>query len=170
MRGGRIFGIGMALLLAARPAVAQDILYSDDATRACLTAAQDAVAQEACIGASANACMSANDLGGTTMGMGGCLDREYQYWDGLLNAYYQTAIARAKKMDAEVRAYTPEAAVAEQTLREMQRAWIPYRDAACDFERAQWGGGTGGGPAAVGCLMRMTGEQALSLGRFGYGQ
>jgi uncharacterized protein YecT (DUF1311 family) len=45
----------------------------------------------------------------------------------------------------------------------MQRAWIGYRDAACDYERAQWGGGSGGGPATAGCLMRLTGEQALAL-------
>jgi uncharacterized protein YecT (DUF1311 family) len=41
-----------------------------------------------------------------------------------------------------------------EALRDMQRAWIAYRDASCDYERAQWGGGTGGGPATAGCLMR----------------
>lgn len=160
----------MATLLLAGPVAAQDLIYSDDATRACLAAAPDSVAQEACIGRSADACMGANDVGGTTVGMGGCLDRELQFWDGLLNTYYQTAIERAKRMDAETRQYNAAAAAVEDTLRRMQRAWIPFRDASCDFERAQWGGGSGGGPATLGCLMEMTGEQALMLGRFGYGQ
>jgi uncharacterized protein YecT (DUF1311 family) len=48
-------------------------------------------------------------------------------------------------------------------LREMQRAWIAWRDAACDYEVSQWGGGTGGGPAWSQCAMQMTGEQALAL-------
>ena len=45
----------------------------------------------------------------------------------------------------------------------MQRAWIGYRDAACAYEASQWGGGTGAGPAAVGCMMTLTGRQALAL-------
>lgn len=161
--------LAAALVLAA-PAAAQDLVYSDDTTRACLAAASDSVAQEACIGRSADACMAANDVGGTTVGMGGCLDHELRFWDVLLNAYYQSAMDRAKRMDAETRQYNTAAAAMENTLRDMQRAWIPFRDATCDFERAQWGGGTGGGPATLGCLMRLTGEQALVLGRFGYGQ
>jgi uncharacterized protein YecT (DUF1311 family) len=48
-------------------------------------------------------------------------------------------------------------------LKNMQRAWIAYRDATCDYERSHWGGGTGGGPATVSCLMYMTAEQALYL-------
>ena len=52
----------------------------------------------------------------------------------------------------------------------MQRAWIGWRDATCDYERAQWGGGTGGGPATVACLMRLTGEQALYLETVRMGQ
>ena len=45
----------------------------------------------------------------------------------------------------------------------MQRAWIAYRDAACAYEASQWGGGTGAGPAATGCMMTLTGRQALAL-------
>ena len=46
---------------------------------------------------------------------------------------------------------------------EIFKRWIGYRDATCDYERSQWGGGTGGGPATLGCLMRLTGEQTLYL-------
>ena len=168
-----VHAVGLAVLAAAAgasPAASQDVLYSDAATQTCLGAARDAVVQEACIGASANACMQANAAGSTTVGMGACIGNELAYWDGLLNAYYKVAVDQARKMDADTRRYIPEAAVAEQALRDMQRAWIPYRDATCAFERAQWGGGSGGGPAAASCLMEMTGKQALALGRFGYGQ
>ena len=51
----------------------------------------------------------------------------------------------------------------------MQRAWIEYRDATCAYEAAQWGGGTGAGPAFAGCLMRLTAEQALYLEYEGMG-
>ena len=39
----------------------------------------------------------------------------------------------------------------------------PGGDATCDYDYSQWGGGTGGGPAIAGCMMRMTGEQAIYL-------
>ena len=61
---------------------------------------------------------------------------------------------------AETEANLPSLA---ENLLAMQRAWIPFRDAACDYEMAQWGGGTGGGPALVGCLMNETGRQTLSM-------
>ena len=48
-------------------------------------------------------------------------------------------------------------------LREMQRAWIVFRDKACTYEASLWQGGTGRGPAAINCLMQQTARQALSL-------
>ena len=41
------------------------------------------------------------------------------------------------------------------SLRDMQRAWITFRDAKCDWETVQWGGGTGAGPARLSCLMHI---------------
>lgn len=162
--------IAATLLLLGSPAAAQDLVYSDEATRACLVSAPDAIAQEACIGASARACMRATPFGGSTAGSSGCLDKERAYLDGLLNAYYQTAINRARQMDGGSGARAQDPASVEGALRAMQRAWIVFRDTSCDFEASQWGGGTGTGPAFLGCLMEMTGKQALKLGRFGVGQ
>ena len=48
-------------------------------------------------------------------------------------------------------------------LRDMERTWIIHSDVTCDFERSIWGGGTGSGPAQIGCLLAMTGEQRLYL-------
>jgi uncharacterized protein YecT (DUF1311 family) len=72
-------------------------------------------------------------------------------------------MARHEAGDAEVKAEGIEAPSVAEALRGMQRAWIVYRDEACDYERAQWAGGTGGGPATAACLMQQTGEQALAL-------
>ncbi|MEO0774677.1 MAG: lysozyme inhibitor LprI family protein, partial [Pseudomonadota bacterium] len=65
--------------------------------------------------------------------------------------------------DAEMASIGASVASQEEALRAMQRAWIAYRDATCDYEYSQWGGGTGGGPALIGCIMRETGEQTLYL-------
>lgn len=151
-------------VMLASPAAAQSLVYSDMATLTCLNTAYRASAKTDCIGASANACMAATPDGSTTYGMGGCLDRELSFWDGILNRNYQTLRDKARATDAEMRRIGASVTDLEQTLREMQRAWIVLRDATCDFERAQWGGGTGGGPATYACLMRLTGQQALYLG------
>ena len=45
----------------------------------------------------------------------------------------------------------------------MRRAWIAFRDAACNYEATRWGGGTGAGPAAADCVMKLTARQALHL-------
>ena len=113
----------------------------------------------------------ANTQGGeTTVGMGGCLDREWQYWDARLNAAYQHQMARAKAIDAEMAGLGVTVPRQSDALREMQRAWIPFRDAKCGYEYSQWGGGTGGGPAITACLMAETGEQALYLENAGLGE
>ncbi len=157
-----ITAILAGLAAAAAPVAAQDLTYSSDTTASCLAEAPDTNAQMACIGASANACMEDTPGGSSTYAMSGCLDRELQYWDGLLNENYRGAVTRARAYDDDMDG-TP----SESALREMQRAWITFRDASCDYERSLWGGGTGGGPATVGCLMRLTGTQALYLANSG---
>lgn len=151
-----------ALALLAAPVAAQDLSYSDQATQLCLDTAQTAQARVACIGKSSSACMEGPG-GSSTVGMGGCLDRELSFWDKLLNANYQSTMAQARKADAEAEEYQSDLASQAEALREMQRAWVAYRDAACTYERTTWGGGTGGGPATLACLMDLTGRQALKL-------
>ena len=155
--------VGLGLAGTAAGAAAQDLRFSQDATMACMAVAADSAAKKACIGKSAELCMTATIDGGTTVGMGGCLDREFQLWDAMLNAAYTEARSKAKASDEEMKQIGATVPLMEPALRDMQRAWIPYRDATCDFERSQWGGGTGGGPATIGCLMRLTGEQAIYL-------
>ena len=152
----------VAAIALAGAAQAQDLRFDIVDTLACLDRAEGPHAAAGCVGAAAEACIGATDLGGTTVGMGGCIDLELSYWDDRLNAAYRALRAKERAEDAEM-AGMPGAASQADALRAMQRAWIPFRDATCDYERAQWGGGTGGGPAALGCLMRLTGQQALYL-------
>lgn len=146
----------LAGLVAAQGAAAQDIVYSGRATDACLA---DGGSWRDCAGQSADQCMTDTEGGETTVGMGVCLDREREMWDGRLNAAYGQLMAQYTVNDAENATYGAIAPSQVDALRAMQRAWIGYRDALCEFERAKWGGGTGGGPAAVACLLHETAEQ-----------
>jgi uncharacterized protein YecT (DUF1311 family) len=150
-----------ALVLAflPLPLAAQELVFDPAPTETCLAQAGDRVAQRGCIGQAALACMG-QPFGDTTVGMGFCFDQELTLWDGKLNARYQSLRSALARMDDARMAGAP--AQAEE-LRDMQRAWIRFRDARCGFEAAQWQGGTGAGPALYGCLMQVTGEQALYL-------
>ncbi len=150
------------LVFMAAPVAAQDFEFSTAAVEGCLAGLGSGEDARACIGASANACM-ATDAGGTTVGMGACLSRELSYWDDRLNAAYGVAMAAARATDTEMADLGSAAPHQAPALREMQRAWITFRDAKCDHARSLWGGGTGGGPATVDCLMQTTGAQALYL-------
>lgn len=158
--------LGAALLLAwlGAPVPAQDQpRFSPGPTLDCLATAAGTPKAQACIGRSASDCMETTAEGSTTVGMGFCLDAELTLWDGRLNAAYKLLMAAERAADAEAKAYGGFAPPRADALRAMQRAWIAFRDARCDYERAQWGGGTGGGPAAYACLMQMTAAQALDL-------
>ncbi|PRY26477.1 uncharacterized protein DUF1311 [Aliiruegeria haliotis] len=143
-----------------------DMLFSPEATQSCLDRAADEPARRACIGAGANACMEGDAEGFTTIGMMSCINQELDWWDDRLNARYTALMAEEKASDAELDKLGSSAPRLAPALRAMQRAWIPYRDAACEYEQAQWGGGSGSGPAVLGCHMRMTAEQVLHLEGF----
>lgn len=152
----------MALLGAGSGAAgAQDISFTVAPTLVCLAEAEGA-ARFDCVGAAADICMS-KPSGGSTVGMWFCLGRELGYWDDRLNATYaelrrveRAVMAEAERLELRV----PDTVLA---LREMQRAWMRFRDASCTYEFSTWGGGTGGGPANTACLLELTGRQALQL-------
>jgi uncharacterized protein YecT (DUF1311 family) len=145
----------------ALPAFAQQVTYSDEATQFCLSSTSQVSNAVDCAGKSAETCMNTSAGGFSTVVMTGCLDREISFWDKLLNSNYKSALARAAEAD-EANAGT-NAPSQQQALREMQRAWIPFRDASCEYARSQWGNGTGGGPAALACLLDQTARQAILL-------
>ena len=143
--------LGIALMLCASPLAAQDLQYTDRGTEICLADADGFAAEMACVGVSANQCMD------------GCLDRELQFWDQRLNDNYAAVMVQAKRMDADAIPGPEGSPGVADALREMQRAWIVFRDKACTYEASLWQGGTGRGPAAINCLMQQTARQALSL-------
>ncbi|SIN94298.1 lysozyme inhibitor LprI family protein [Vannielia litorea] len=153
----------LVLLALASPAAAQELAFDPLLAEECEEQRPEFAAREQCIGWAANACMENTEGGQSTAGMNGCLDAEWQYWDARLNQHYREAIARAKGFDVEMATAQNGHLSAEETLRDMQRAWIVFRDAKCDYVRSQWSGGTGQGPAMLSCLMQETGRQALWL-------
>jgi len=160
--------VGVALFWAV-PAQAQDLKFDIGATTRCLAGADGPDQKRACIGKAAEACMTDTPGGSSTYGMGGCLSAEAAWWDGELNTAYKALMKQEKTNDVNNGAGANGPLSAAKALRDAQRAWIAYRDATCAYEYAQWGGGTGGGPASVGCVMRMTGEQTLYLQTVGFG-
>ena len=83
-----------------------------------------------------------------------CAGRELDAADARLNATYREALALAREADAE--GSRGSAAPIVSLLRDAQRAWIPFRDRACDFEATSWGGGTGQSMAYLQCKTRLT--------------
>lgn len=146
-----------ALLLLPLPAAAQDIRFDAAVIDACLARG----GWEDCIGSAADACMAASPGGETTIVSNGCLEREFAWWDKELNAAYQRLIAEMQRRDAD--RWDAQQPSQEDAARDMQRAWIAFRDATCNFEVLGWWGGTGANGAWMSCQMRLTGEQALYL-------
>ncbi|MEP2532818.1 lysozyme inhibitor LprI family protein [Shimia sp.] len=150
-------------VLGAAPVSAQELVFSPTATEQCLASVPAGGNTDHCIGESANLCMAQTEGGWSTVGMSGCFDREWQYWDTRLNAAYKNVRAIRRATDAEMKDLGSAAPSQAEALKLMQRGWISYRDATCDYERSLWGGGTGGGPATVSCHMFLTARQALYL-------
>ncbi len=149
-----------ACLAVPSEVLSQDLAFSPDATLTCL----EAGGGSECVGLSASTCIDTPD-GYTTVGMGFCYDAERRLWDARLNEIYGRLLTLERKGEAELKDLGSSAPETVEPLRQMQRAWISFRDAACDYERVQWGGGTGGGPATVQCLMQETAAQTLRLAR-----
>ena len=152
----------LALAVQAQDGPVDDVTYDDALLMSCLTSNQESDLS-VCIGSASGACMEASEVGGTTMGMSLCLANEVDQWDGLLNAVYQKLMAAEKAADAEMVEIGVDGPKMAEALKAMQRAWIAYRDASCDYEVSQWGNGTGAGPAYQSCMMDMTARQALDL-------
>ena len=127
--------------------------FSLEPVEACLAKNVRLEDRMTCIGLSSRQCIDAPG-GGGGYAEALCHDAELAFWDDLLNETYQQNLASAADDPALVTA-----------LRDLQRAWIPYRDARCDAVFKAWGEGTGRSPAFVECLMRTTAAQALFLGR-----
>ncbi|MCA1776405.1 MAG: lysozyme inhibitor LprI family protein [Paracoccaceae bacterium] len=147
----------MAFAAVCAPAAAQDLAFSSDDTEICLSGGNAPDFWKTCIGQAASRCMTLSPSGDTTSGMNGCLALELDWWDAKLNTEYKRLMSEITEFDNAAGFSVADG------LRDMQRAWIGYRDAICGFEAAQYGTGTLGSTITYDCLMQKTAEQALYL-------
>ncbi len=145
--------LAFALFCGAPPSLAAG---QDDGTaiRACAAKYADNVdeAERRCIFAIvADPCtmMPANQ---TTVATAECYGREGKIWDAMLNENFR---ALGEDLDDGQKA----------KLRDMQRAWIAYRDTTCGFYRDKIRG-TLATTMAAACVARETARRALLLKLF----
>lgn len=153
----RLAALVLSLAFAA-PLSAQDLPFEPELIEACL---EDDGGRD-CIGLAASRCAATPD-GRSTVGTGFCYGAERDWWDARLNRLYRSLMTQEEGRDAEMKEIGATVMEIAPALRDMQRAWMLFRDAACMYEYSQWGGGTGAGPAHAACMMQITAEQALAL-------
>ncbi len=100
----------------------------------------------ACIGQFSAACLK-HPENQTTVGMERCYHDEYRAWDVLLNRHFRD---RARGAGGD-------------ELRQVQRAWITYRDRKCAFFRVHYAGGSMARWLAAQCMMDTTARRAIEL-------
>jgi uncharacterized protein YecT (DUF1311 family) len=111
-------------------------------------AAKDAATQqESCVGAVNIPCQQ-EPGGASTMGMIGCITREWMVWDERLNRVYREALKEASPRLA-------------RALRDAQRAWLQWREKRCKLPEIDNEGGSIAGPLYAGCMLDATARQAL---------
>lgn len=94
-------------------------------------------------------------------GMKLCASLSFDVEDQNLNDIYKKMIASFKNEDdKEIKA----------RLVKAQRAWIPSRDADCEFQAAEMLGGSGESLIFTSCLAEKTKERANFLKQLGYGE
>lgn len=96
----------------------------------------------------------------TQLEMTTCTNLDWQQADEELNAAYKAAMSKMRETDE----FLPEdQRGAAETLREAQRAWIPYRDKACDAYGFQARGGTMEPILVYGCRAQLTKQRTKEL-------
>jgi uncharacterized protein YecT (DUF1311 family) len=93
------------------------------------------------------------DCIGTTLKTTNCLFERYKTADAILNTVYQRALKSAADSGPKGVA----------NLKDAQRKWIAYRDAACQAEYSLFAGGSGGPAEKAMCLLRITSQRTEDL-------
>lgn len=89
-----------------------------------------------------------------------CAAQDYEEADAALNDAYRQARAAMKGLDANLSAGDRGA---EAALLAAQRAWLPYRDAACASEGWLMHGGSAEPLVVYGCLATLTRQRTQDL-------
>lgn len=148
----------LAILLAPLPVLGGDASGLDPAIiDQCLTSAETDGQRLDCAGAGQESCTAFverehPDLSPVDRQLG-CLDAEWQVWEGKLTSAYDRLKETEEARDAE-------RAVA---LTAMERDWITFRDARCAYAKITNGHGTGGILAEPTCKLHETARQVILL-------
>ena len=94
------------------------------------------------------------------MDLNQCAYQDWEAADADLNAAYKTATALMKEWDANMPEDEKGAAAA---LKEAQRAWITFRDKACEAEGYAMKGGSAEPLLVYGCMRALTEERTSHL-------
>jgi uncharacterized protein YecT (DUF1311 family) len=89
-----------------------------------------------------------------------CAYQDWEEADARLNAVYKRVVASYSQMDQGL---PPEYGSAVKTLRDAQRAWIAFRDKACEAEGFAMRGGTAEPLLVYGCMRVLTEERISHL-------
>lgn len=92
--------------------------------------------------------------------MTACAQRDWQIADADLTEAYRAAQLAMKAIDASTLGVKRGASV---SLRDAERAWITYRDAACLSESFAWKGGSGEMMVIHLCRTRITKQRTADL-------
>src|SRR5258708_40327913 len=89
----------------------------------------------------------------TTYDTSVCLTKVHDKVDAQMNAIYQRALGMTKRFGgADI-----------ENLKDAQRKWVAYRDAACKAEYGLWSGGSGGPNARAICEIRLSRQRTEDL-------
>jgi uncharacterized protein YecT (DUF1311 family) len=89
-----------------------------------------------------------------------CAEQSWKAADVDLNEAYRLARERMRQIDA---ALPPSERGAEMMLRDAQRSWVPFRDAACAAEGYMMHGGSAEPMVNYGCRARLTRQRTSDL-------
>lgn len=101
-----------------------------------------------CVGSIADACLEKSE-DPSTHGMANCSRREQEVWDERLNAAYKKLLADVERKQ-------------RNSVRDMQRSWIAFRDKKCGLHSVLEEGSIVI-PIIAYCYMEETGRQAVFL-------
>ena len=94
-----------------------------------------------------------------------CMERFYQESDAELNVAYALAMDQARRLDS----YDLREPSNVALMRDAQRKWITFRDAACEAESTLTRGGTMQTQLYLGCMERLSRLRAEDLQYYGEG-
>jgi len=155
-----VLAITLAAALVPGPGLADKVVFDPAPLEACW---QDQGRAAACTGEGSGPCMEATPFGTSTMGMVACLAAELDWWERLMARLLADLRAAEAAFDAAPDPVLSDPPSAVAALDRVQRLWIDWARARCDYEVIEFLAGTIRGPIGVGCHLELTARQAEYL-------